>query len=255
MNIQLNTNQLVALHAAIKTALLVRMDTFVIGEGKVRGLNDKQNAVILSELQGFPSDISLGLNGLQLLDKKLKNFDGCSVTIDANEPNEKNPGVYIAKKIIIKSMTGNSKFEHQCASERLIRYPKSNNTEPDAVLTFSRAEVEQLSRGIKLQNAEILTLQVKRTGEVKIECRSGAGDIFEINFEKPAEFINDAASHVAAYDFKNGVFLEVLENMSPKATEVQVILMQNDNIEADIQTGVTDITHKVYLLPRALTGD
>lgn len=229
--------------AALLACKLAGLDTVVISEGMLRGLGDKRNAALVSELKlSIDPVISMGISRVPELEKRIAMFgDLVEIDLDVNDANK-------VRKLTIRGKGG--KVEFRCTDEKLITYPKANNDEPGAVVTFTRPEVALLVKGAKTLSVDQLTFQIKRDGAVHIECADAAMDRFEIDLENPAAFVDDPYPIVNPFDVSSGgVFLQLLEHMVKDSDTAELVVMKTGNV------GMTIFGHDVLAIPRVQIGD
>lgn len=231
------------LRVALMACKLAGLDTVVISNGLVRGLNEKRNAAVFSKIElSIDPAISIGITRLSELEKRLTLFgDLVLVEGELNDANK-------VRKLTIKGKTG--KIEFRCTDEKLIMYPKEDNDEPGLVMTLTKGEVNLIAKGAKTLGVEALTLQVKRDGKVHFECADISQDRFEIDLENDAQFVDDAYPYVNPFDVSSGgVFLALLEHMAKDQDTVELIVMKTGNIT------LRAFGHEVRAIPRIQNGE
>lgn len=235
-------SDLLKVRAALSAARLAGINSVVISNGRISGVHDEHIAAIFSPLElSIDSSISLGIVKLSELEKRLALFTGdILVEGEVNDANK-------VRKLNIKAKTG--KIEFRCTDEKLITHPKSNMDEPGIVLTISKPEIALISKGIKTLGAELLTLQVKRDGAVRIECSDVNQDIFEVTFENGAEFIDDEYPYVNPFKANGGVLLPLFEQLVKDNDTAQVFIMKTGNILIQAHG------HDVFVVPRIQHGE
>jgi hypothetical protein len=229
----------VKLKSAFAACKLADIDLAVISEGKIRGLSESRNAAIISALPlSISPDMQLGITRLSELAKRFSLF-GDDVSIEAELAGENK-----IKKLLIKAKSGKIDF-----SMLEKKYPKANNDVEGTVLSFTREEVQLISRGVKTLGAEQMTIQVKRDGAVHIESADSSSDRFETDLCTVAEFVEDPYPSVFNYNTSSsGVLLGLLEHAAKEAETVQLIMMRSGNI------GITVHGHTILAIPRIQTG-
>jgi hypothetical protein len=234
----------VKLKSAFAACKLADIDLAVISEGKIRGLSESRNAAIISALPlSISPDMQLGITRLSELAKRFSLF-GDDVSIEAELAGENK-----IKKLLIKAKSG--KIDFRCTDISMLekKYPKANNDVEGTVLSFTREEVQLISRGVKTLGAEQMTIQVKRDGAVHIESADSSSDRFETDLCTVAEFVEDPYPSVFNYNTSSsGVLLGLLEHAAKEAETVQLIMMRSGNI------GITVHGHTILAIPRIQTG-
>lgn len=242
---KLTESDLPKFRAALLACKVAGLDTVVISEGQLRGLGDKRNAAIFSELKlSIDPVISMGIARVSELEKRISMFgDLVEIELDVNDAKK-------VRKLNIRGKGG--KVEFRCTDEKLITYPKTNSDDVGAYVAFTRPEVALLAKGAKTLSVDQLTFQLKRDGSVHLECADAAMDRFEIDLETPAVFHPDQDPYPSVNPFdvsSGGVFLQLLEHMAKDSDTVMLELLKTGNI------GMTVHGHKVFAIPRVQIGD
>ena len=240
---KLTSADILELKKALMAANKAGLESFVITEGKVRGLNTNQNAVILSDIQlSLDPNLQLGVVRLGELEKRLSLF-GEDVLIEG-EVNDAGK----VRRLTIRGKGG--KVDFRCTDPKLITYPKTNNDEPHAVVTLQKTEVALLSKGVKLLGGETIAVQVKRDGGVHVECVDSNNDRFELDLTAPAEFIDESTSFVHLYDAgSKGTFIGMLDQLAKDLDTVTLVFMKSGNVSFKLYG------FDVLAIPRIKTGD
>lgn len=241
---KLTQDDLLSLRRALLACKLGGLDTAVISEGKVRGLGEKKNAAILSDLVlSIDTDISLGIGRVSELDKRLALF-GENVLIEGEVDDNKR-----VRRLSLRGPT--AKIDFRCTNEKLITYPKSAEGDDDGVyVTLTKPEVVLIAKAVKTLGVDQLTVQVKRDGTVHIECADANNDRFETDLSQLAEFADEAYSVVNPFDTtSNGVFISMLEHLVKDSDEAKLVFKRSGNILMKIYG------HDMLAIPRIQTGD
>lgn len=228
---------------ALMAANKAKLESFVIHEGLVRGLNEATNAAIFSEIQfSFSKEIQLGAVKLNELEKRMGLFgDDLIIEGEVNDANK-------VRRLTFRGKS--SKVDFRCTDARLITYPKTNEDEAFAVVTLTKAEASLLSKGVKLIGGEELTLHIKRDGGVHIECADTNNDRFELDLEAKAEFIDEPGSLARTYDAgSKSSFLPMIDHLARDNDEVSLVFMRTGNISMKLYN------LDMLAIPRIHTGD
>lgn len=220
------------------------LDTAVISNGMIRGLGDKKNAAILSELElSIDPQISLGIAHLAELDKRIGLFG--EIILVEGELNDANK----VRRLMIRAKT--ARIDFRCTDEKLITYPKSAEGDDDGiVVTITKPEVALIAKAVKTLGVDQLTIQIKRDGCVHIECADSNNDRFETDLSQLGEFVDDAYPVVNSFDTtSNGVFIAMLEHMVKDQDEATLIFKKSGNIAMRI------FGHMMFAIPRIQIGD
>jgi hypothetical protein len=142
--------------------------------------------------------------------------------------------------------SGKTKVQFRCTSVNLMKYPKSNEDEPIAVIWLNKTEITQVSRAVKTLGAEAIVLQVSRAGIARLECADSARDRFDIELSRAVEFVQDPDGIVQTYFA--GLFVDMLDAAAKDTEEIALVLGQVGSITGTIKG------HTVFLMPR-ITGE
>jgi hypothetical protein len=240
---KLTSSDILELRKALMAANKAGLESLVIHEGKVRGLNATQNAAIFSNINlSIDPNTQLGIVRLGELEKRLALF-GDDVLIEG-EVNDANK----VRRLVIRGKAG--RVEFRCTDPKLITYPKTNADEPRIVVKLQKPEVALLSKGVKLLGGEALAMQVKRDGGVHIECSDSNNDRFELDLATPAEFVDEPAPFVHMYDTgSKGVFLSMLDQLAKDQDTVDLVVMRSGNISMQL------FGFELLAVPRIKTGE
>lgn len=226
---------IVELKSILAACKLVGVDGVVIHEGQARGAPSSLNSAILTEARlSIPQDLRIGIGRVSELEKRLNIFSG-PVEIEG-KANDKGD----VSMLTISS--GKTKVQFRCTSANLMTYPKVNEDQPIAMITFTKNEVQQLSKAVKTLAATEIVVQVSRTGVVKLECSDDTNDRFDVELEKEVEFVEDAESIVQTY--VANVFVDVLDAACKNSEETTILLGEAGSIV------VTANGHTLLVLPQ-----
>jgi hypothetical protein len=200
---KLNDNAIGALRVALHIAKAIDLELAVLENGQILGINDKKDAVIISELKILPEGVRLGIGRVAELQKRLTLF-GDAVEADL-KVNDKQEGVMLTLQ------SGRSKVQFRCTSMGFLdrKYPKENADEPLVVITFSKAEASQLVRASKSLSAETILVKVSKAGEIYLECSDSTNDQFSLTLDQAGDFVGDPGSTIFSY--RAGLLTNLLE--------------------------------------------
>lgn len=196
---KLNLESVNALAALLTTCRVVGIEAAVLSENKFRGINAGKSICILADAPiGIDENTTLGIGRVNELFKRLDLFSGnINVETKVNNRNE-------VSQLTISS--GKSKADFRCTSEKIIRYPKSNEDGAIAAVSLSRVEVETIAKAANAMGALHVVIQCGRNGQVKVECvEDSTNDTFALDIETEANFVNDASSFVLRFLVKDFV--------------------------------------------------
>ncbi len=232
---KLSPRDIEELKAILAACKVVGVDGIVIHEGQARGAKPSLDAAVLTRADLTVSEaLKLGIGRVTELEKRLAIFPG-PVEIDGKS-NER------GDVSLLTLSSGRTKVQFRCTSEALMRYPKSNDDQPFAVIQLARAEVLQISRAVKTLGATQLVLQVGRTGAVRLECLDSARDMFDIELTEPAEFIGEAGSAVQTY--LAALLVDVLDAGAKETETVTFVLGEVGSVTGTVRG------HTVVIFPQ-----
>ena len=206
---------------------LADIDSCLISEGQIRGMNEAQNGLILSALEmSFSPELQIGIKRVGELDKRLALFsDKISLECEFSATN-----AVTARKLNIAAKSG--KIDFRCSSASLIVYPKSMQDTPAAVLTLTKEEGALISKAVKTLGTTRIKVVIHKDGRLHFESSDSTNDIFELDAVAPVQFIDAGFSALNKYDTSNsGIFLKLLEHCV-RVTEqnVELVLTQAGNM-------------------------
>ncbi len=215
---KLNNDDILKIRSALLACKVAGLDSVVISNGMLRGLGDKQHGAVFSEMKlSIDPTIEIGISKLGELEKRLSLF-GEEVSVELELTDAKK-----ARKLTVKGHLG--KIEFRCTDSKLIKYPKENNDEAMAAISFTKPEIALMVKGTKVMGAEQIVVQVKRGGGVHVESLDQNNDRFELAASLPVEFFNEEYPSVNSFDTSsNGVFIGMLEHAAKDSDVVTLVL-------------------------------
>lgn len=162
------------LKTLLQTVSLVKIDRLIIEGNKIRGVDEDQTVVIVSDTN-VPDfgGAKVGLNRLSILANRIALFDADEAfTVDAVETQSRDDeGMDISS---FKLASKGSKFEYRCARVGAIKAPKQLN---DSFVWAVTIPVESVKLAISAANtmgSEQIALVSKASGEVLFEIVDGS---------------------------------------------------------------------------------
>jgi len=236
----LTNNDIEQLRTAFQICRVAGIDAVVVTDNQIRGVTASTKMAVISPASfSFDPEAKIGIGRIGEFEKRLNIFAG-AVEGEAklNDSNEAS---------VITLGAGRSKVQFRCTSERLIKYPKSNEDEVVVTVTGKKTEIQQVARAVKTLGAEQLTLAVTRAGGVKFECSSPTNEAFATELEATAEFENDPQGIVHIYEGDR--LATVLEAAARDAEEVTIVVGEFGSLTISIKG------HTVVALPDANQED
>jgi hypothetical protein len=181
------------LKSIINTCHAAGIEAIIIEDGKLRCINEKHNAAIIST-ENLPAlgKLKIGLSRLDILRKRLSIF-GELVSIETTEKGD--------EISVLTMSSGKSKSQFRCTTPSMIKAPKAIDDAEVAAFNITKAEIETLNRAIGSMSVEVITLYVGKD-QGRIELRDKANDRFDLELEGIPTKLSDAAElpMVLAYD-------------------------------------------------------
>jgi hypothetical protein len=232
----LSAQSLTSLKKACTAAGLIGVEAAVLTEGMIRGVNPAENAALITEIDtNLPPDVRIGIGRINELNKRLALLgDAATVDLVANEAGD------------VTSLTisaGRSKASFRCSKATLIKYPKENIDPPGAIISMGKEEAQLLVRAIKTYGPEEVSLHLAEDGTLTFEGRDSTNDVFKLDIEKKAEFIDEPLSIVTKFDTGN---LTSTVNAAASAGAVSFVLGSDINTITILVNG-----HGLVLVPKA----
>lgn len=233
---KLTPNDIENLRGAFAICRVAGIDAAVITDGKVRGVTPTSKMALISDV-GFSFDptVKIGVGRIAEFEKRLSVFSG---NIDGEAKlNDKNEASLLTLKV------GKTSIQFRCTSEKLIKYPKSNEDPEECIIRASKAEINQISRAVKSLGAETLTLAIGRDGAVRFECSAPTNEAFSTELAAEAKFENDPKGIVHMYEGDR--FATVLDAAVRDTDEIMLVLGEGGSISLPIKG------HMLVALPDA----
>lgn len=218
-----DVDQLKQILAACK---VVGVDGIVINEGKARGAKPSLDAAVLTDTTlSIDPALKIGIGRVSELDKRISIFQG---TVDIEGKSNDAGDV-----TMLTLSSGKTKVQFRCTSASLMRYPKSNDDQPVAMITFTKTEIAQAQKAVKTLGSENIVLQISRAGTASLECSDSANDRFTIELEKEVEFVEEAEGIVQTY--LAGMFVDLIAEAAKDEVEVTIVLGEAGSITTTVK--------------------
>ena len=224
-----------ALKSILAVCKVIGVEGVVLNEGMARGAKPSLDAAILTDSKlSIAPEIRMGIGRVSELEKRISIFPG---------PVEIEGKINDAGDVSMLTLSsGKTKVQFRCTNANLMKYPKSNEDQPVATITFSKIEVQQAQKAAKTLASENIVLQISRTGVAKLECSDSSNDRFEIELAQEVEFIEDAEGIVQTY--LASMFVDVLDAACKDSEEVTIVLGEAGSITAKVKT------HDLLVMPQ-----
>lgn len=222
------------LSSIISTCLLGGIESIIIEEGLVRGVNEARTFVIISDhnVPKFPQRI--GLSRLGSLRQRLELFAGNDATVI--EAKESDRGEISSLDISAKR----NRVQFRCTSTALIKAPKSVNDSPVFEVTITGDELKLILNAIKVMGGKNVALIIKKDLSVQINLADSTNDVFTSELENAANLVGEEQDSVVHY-YHADIFHSILRSRSD---DVAFIVGAAGTISTDVNG------HLVVLMPK-----
>lgn len=213
---KLTTEDTQNLQNILTTCAIAGIDSIIIDDGLVRGVNDAKSCAIISNfnIPKFPQKI--GLSRLGSLKSRLDLFAGnTSAIIDAKETER---GEINALEIT----AGRNKVQFRCTSALLIKAPKQINDNSLSKVFISKDELKMVTDAIRVMSAKKVVLSIRKNLAVAFELSDATNDAFKIDLETPAELLGDESADSVVHYYPADVFLAVMKALVNEFTTFTV---------------------------------
>lgn len=191
---KMTADDVLKIKSAIAIARIAGIDAIVITNNIVAGLLPSTKLALISTMKfSFDPALKIGIGRIAELEKRLSIFGSTELEIEGK-------GTDAGEISVLNISAGKSKVQFRCTSERMIKYPKGNDDPAIAVVTGTKAEIQQIARAAKTLGAETITLAIGRTAAVKFECSSPTNEMFSTELAAAAVFENDQQAIVHIYE-------------------------------------------------------
>lgn len=237
---KLTLDDILQIRSAFAVCRIADIDAVVITDNKIRGITQTSKMAIMSDVSlSVDPKIKIGIGRIDELEKRFGIF-GENVNVEGKVNDKDDVG-------LLTISTGKSKLQFRCTSERMIKYPKSNEDPVMVVVSLAKAELAELTKAVKTLGAEHLTLKITKDGYVGFECSSSTNEVFSTQTTKLAEFEGDPQAIV--YIYEGSRLATVLDAASRDVEEVDLVIGEFGSITLGIKG------HTMLILPDSNNED
>lgn len=190
---KLTSQDIESLNAILATCSVGSIESIIIEEGFVRGVNEARTFVIISDYNIPKLSQKIGLSRLSALRQRLQLFaNSPSVIIDAKE----------SERGEISSLdisAGRNKVQYRCTSTMLIKAPKTINDDFTHCIFINKDELSLIVNAVKIMGGKTVQIVTKKDGTVSVICSDSTNDAFNSVLETPAKFEQDNQDSVVHY--------------------------------------------------------
>ena len=181
------------LKTLLQAVSIVKIDRIIIEENTVRGIDDDQTVVIISQtdVPNFNGS-RVGLNRLSTLANRIGLLDKAGLTIEAVEAPKRGDSDNQDISSLKIALSG-TKFEYRCARADAIKAPKKLNDVMTWQITVDAKEiVPMLLKASNTIDSEQIALVSRSSGEVLIEMvDASTQDTFTMKIAYGAQWIRE----------------------------------------------------------------
>lgn len=245
---QLSQNSIKNLKNLLQTVSIVKIDRVIIEDGVIRGVDEDQTVVIISD-QSVPDfgEAKVGLNRLSVLANRINMFDANEdFSIDAVETESRSgDGTTISA---FKLSSKGSKFEYRAARVETIKAPKRINDTMAWGVTVLPEVVKVVIAASNSMGSEQIALVAKQDGEVFFEIVDGATqDTFTTKIADSIETLNedgDSRSAIFVNYYATKALVPLLKAASAAMSQAVMAIGEEGMLQ------ITVNGHTFTLLPR-----
>jgi hypothetical protein len=222
----------------LSTCSVGDIQSVIIEDGLVRGINESKTCVIISDFNvpKFPQKI--GLSRLGSLKQRLDLFTNAAGTvIDAKESDR-------GEISSLDISAGRNKVQYRCTSTMLIKAPKVINDEAAVRVFVEKDELKMVLNAIKVMGGKKVLIAIKKDRAVSFQISDATNDNFSSAINTPAERLSDEDMDSVAHYYPADIFFAVFKN---QADEFDTIAFDVGAV-GTIKTKVNG--HAITLLPQ-----
>ena len=237
---KLSANDTSNLETILDTCISFDIDSIIIGEGLIRGVNAAKTCAIISDVNVPSLPQTLGISRLKDLNSRLAVFKALKdTTIDAKESDRGE----------ISSLTisaGRNKVQFRCTSSMLIKAPKQINDDVLGIVKFSSDESKMILNAIKVMDCKQVVIAAKADKSVVVEMMDSNNDAFKIDIE--SQFESDSSTSSVTY-YSPSVLKPILQISAVEDRVLEIILGENGTLVTTVNG------HAITILPLVGDGD
>jgi hypothetical protein len=213
--VKLTTKDIEQLRKVISTCLVGSIDSIIIEDGTVRGINDDKNFTIISMIEGGGLKLpqKMGLTRLSQLQQRLDLFSASDLVVDVRESDR-------GEISSLDIRAGKSNIQFRCMSTSLIPAPRSLNDSEAFKIFITKAELKILLSALRmLGSKKDVQLIIKPDSTVTFILGEAAEDVLTMVLENPIDGTCD--DHVVHY-YTSEILLSVLKTASEEIITLNV---------------------------------
>jgi hypothetical protein len=177
----------------LQTCSVGSIETMIIEDGTVRGINAEKNFAIISNHEVPKLSQKMGISRIPALRQRLELFaSNPATTIEAKETDR-------GEISSLEISAGRNKAQFRCTSTMLVKAPKSINDEPIFRVFIKREELKLVLSAIRVMAGKNVQLVIKKDRSATIALTDSTNDAFTAVLETPVEVLGAEQDSVVHY--------------------------------------------------------
>lgn len=197
---KLTQSDVTNLVSILGTCSIAGIESLIIEEGKIRGVNEAKTAVIISDANIPVFSQKIGIARISLLRNRLGLFND-NLVLDAKESDR-------GEIVSLELSSQKAKAQFRCTPTMLIKAPKVINDQEFVRVSLTKDEMRQMLNAAKVMCSKKIGLKIKAAGEVSFSATDESNDQFVSTVEASAEFLTDTTSMY--HDYPTDIISAVL---------------------------------------------
>lgn len=183
---KLSTDSITKLDALVQQALTTGIKKLIIADGKIRGIDEKQRVVIITDNNGIDlSGKQVAINRVELLAARL-NLVKTQGNLEINATEATSNANDIA---LIDMNSGRTKAQFRCASVDAVKVPKNVADKMIWQVKMTAKALTVLTQGVVAMGTESVTFASRDGKQVTLECIDTNKDVFTTELEDPVVWV------------------------------------------------------------------
>lgn len=213
---KLSTQDVSNLTGILTTCSVGSIETLIIEDGTVRGINGEKNFVIISNHEVPKLSQKMGISRLPALRQRLELFSNNPATVI--EAKETDRGEISSLEI----SAGRNKAQFRCTSTMLVKAPKSINDEAIFRVFIKKDELKLLLSAIRVMGGKNVQLVIKKDRSATIALTDSTNDVFTAILDTPVEVLSGEHDSVVHYYLAEIISAALRAGPDVEITELKV---------------------------------
>lgn len=236
---KLQASSITQLQTILTVCNICGIETVIIEDGAVRGVNEAKTCALISTEHVPDFSQRIGLGRLGALRARLELFAGsANLVIDTKETER-------GEIASLDISAGRQRAQFRCTSSVLIKAPRSINDNAAAVISLQKSECRAVLDALKVMGSKKAALSMRPDGSVAFEAADSSNDIFKIDLDAPAAWVDtdNSPSSSMVYYYPVDTLAPVLRSVC-EADETDLVIGAAGTCRVEI------MGHTVTLLPQ-----